>query len=230
KSDEFIKSGVETLIPILSESEGIPEHMCNVLSHDNSPPLDVSYDQFEDLSESNEEFSSNDDDSFFFDKIDYVEASPPDSELVSSEVMKIVIPKVGGIEASNDNPILFYDPIISGTPPNLTPSGENVLEKIVLKPPSEEEIIPMKSLRTHDSSLPISFKIDSLLEEFVEFEIEESSRKSGLERHEEQIEEISNHLDEKSLDRIENMVDNIEGLGKGQVIIQQDFNNLETKL
>nr|GEY40010.1 hypothetical protein [Tanacetum cinerariifolium] len=42
KSDEFIKSGVENLIPIPSESEGIPEHMCDVLSHDNSPPLDVS--------------------------------------------------------------------------------------------------------------------------------------------------------------------------------------------
>nr|GFC40137.1 hypothetical protein [Tanacetum cinerariifolium] len=70
-------------------------------------------------------FSSSDDDSFSFDNIDYVEASPPDSEFVSSEVMEIVIPKVGGIEASNDNPIPSYDPIISGTPPNLTPSGEN---------------------------------------------------------------------------------------------------------
>nr|GEX98263.1 putative reverse transcriptase domain-containing protein [Tanacetum cinerariifolium] len=43
-------------------------------------------------------------------------------------------------------------------------------------------------------------------------------------------EEILNHLDELSLDRIENMEDNIEGLGKGRVIIQQDFNNLETEL
>nr|GFB63264.1 hypothetical protein [Tanacetum cinerariifolium] len=42
KLDEFIKSGVETLIPIPSESEGIPEHVCDVPSHDNSPPLDVS--------------------------------------------------------------------------------------------------------------------------------------------------------------------------------------------
>nr|GFC18506.1 hypothetical protein [Tanacetum cinerariifolium] len=125
ESDEFIKSRIETLIPIPSESEGIPEHKCDVLSHDNSPPLDVSKDQFEDLSESNEEFSSTDDDSFSLDNIDYVEASPLDSELVSSEVMEIVIPEVGGIEASNDNLVLFYDPIISGTPPNLTPSGES---------------------------------------------------------------------------------------------------------
>nr|GEU50454.1 hypothetical protein [Tanacetum cinerariifolium] len=93
ESDEFIKSGVENLIPIPSESEGIPEHMCDVPSHDNSPPLDVLKDQIEDYSESNKEFSSIDDDSFSIDDIDYVEASPPDSELVSSEVMEIVIPK-----------------------------------------------------------------------------------------------------------------------------------------
>nr|GFB67640.1 hypothetical protein [Tanacetum cinerariifolium] len=80
-----------------------------------------------DLSESNEEFSSTDDDSFSLDNIDYVEASPPDSELVSSEVMEIVISEVGGIKASNDNPIPFYDSSISGTPPNLTSSGESDL-------------------------------------------------------------------------------------------------------
>nr|GFB91013.1 hypothetical protein [Tanacetum cinerariifolium] len=98
ESDQFIKYGVENLILIPSESEGIPEHMCNVPSYDNSPPLDVSKDQIEDFSESNKEFSSIDDDSFSIDDIDYVEASPPDSELVSSEVMEIVIPEVGGIE------------------------------------------------------------------------------------------------------------------------------------
>nr|GFA08102.1 hypothetical protein [Tanacetum cinerariifolium] len=45
-----------------------------------------------------EEFSSIDDDSFSIDDIDYVEASPPDYELFSSEVMEIVIPEVGGID------------------------------------------------------------------------------------------------------------------------------------
>nr|GFC53992.1 hypothetical protein [Tanacetum cinerariifolium] len=98
KSDEFLKSSVENLIPIPSESEGIPEHVCDVPSHDNSRPLDVSKDQFKDFSESNEEFSLIDDDSFSIDNIDYVEASPPDFELVSSEVMEIVIPEVGGID------------------------------------------------------------------------------------------------------------------------------------
>nr|GEV09479.1 hypothetical protein [Tanacetum cinerariifolium] len=190
----------------------------------------------------------------------------PPLDVLFSEVMEIVIPEVGGIKSSNDNPIPFYDPIISRNPSNLTPSGESdlflevnaflavedeftssqfpksyldpegdmllfeaflnddhssdfqtksssnslnslleetnnfhnslpdfttfsndpfraecefdssddqscsdedVLEKIILKPLSEEEIIPMKSLHTHDSSLPISSKIDSLLDEFA---------------------------------------------------------------
>nr|GFC03725.1 hypothetical protein [Tanacetum cinerariifolium] len=92
KSDEVIKSSVEDLVPIPSEFEGIPEHMCDVPFHDNSPPLDVSKDQYEDFSESNDEVSSTDKDSFSIDNINYIEASPPDSELVSSEVMEIVIP------------------------------------------------------------------------------------------------------------------------------------------
>nr|GEZ42215.1 hypothetical protein [Tanacetum cinerariifolium] len=98
ESDEFIKFSVENLISIPSESEGIPEHICDMPIHDNSPPLDVSKDQFEDLSNSNEEFSSTDEDSFSIDNIDYVEASPPDYKLVSSEVMEIVILEVGGID------------------------------------------------------------------------------------------------------------------------------------
>nr|GEV07316.1 reverse transcriptase domain-containing protein [Tanacetum cinerariifolium] len=63
-----------------------------------------------------------------------------------------------------------------------------------------------------------------------EFNIGESSRKTSLKLHEEQIKEILNHLDELSLDRIKNIEDSIEGLGKGWVIIQQDFDNLETEL
>nr|GEU55740.1 copia protein [Tanacetum cinerariifolium] len=46
------------------------------------------------------------------------------------------------------------------------------------------------------------------------FEIGESSRKTCLERHEEQIEGILNHLDKLSLDRIEHIEDKIKGLGQ----------------
>nr|GEX40851.1 hypothetical protein [Tanacetum cinerariifolium] len=95
---EFIKSSVENLVPIPSESEGNPGNMCDVPFHDNHPPLDILKDQFEDFSYSNDDSTSIDDDSFSIDDIEYVEASPPDSEIVSSEVMEIVIPEVGGID------------------------------------------------------------------------------------------------------------------------------------
>ncbi|GKD65093.1 hypothetical protein Tco_1307201, partial [Tanacetum coccineum] len=42
------------------------------------------------------------------------------------------------------------------------------------------------------------------------------SHKTSLERHEEQIETILNHLDELPLERIEHMEDKIEGLGNGR--------------
>ncbi|GKD97937.1 hypothetical protein Tco_1381834, partial [Tanacetum coccineum] len=86
-----------------------------------------------------------------------------------------------------------------------------------------EELLPLKK-RGHNrtssstSDLPQAFKIGEI------------SRKTSLECHEKQIEEILNHLDELSLDRIEHIEDKIEGLRNGRVIIQQDFDNLEAKL
>ncbi|GJV44333.1 hypothetical protein Tco_1428869 [Tanacetum coccineum] len=44
----------------------------------------------------------------------------------------------------------------------------------------------------------------------------ESSCKTSVERHEEQIEEILNHLNELSLDHIEHIEDKIEGLKEGR--------------
>nr|GEU78374.1 hypothetical protein [Tanacetum cinerariifolium] len=98
ESDEFIKSSVEDLVLILSEFEGIPDKMCDVPFHDNSLPLDISKDQFEDFSESNDDSTSIDDDYFSIDDIEYVEASPSDSKLVSKEVVESVILEVGGID------------------------------------------------------------------------------------------------------------------------------------
>ncbi|GKD99233.1 hypothetical protein Tco_1387217 [Tanacetum coccineum] len=70
ESDEVIKSSVEDLVTIPSESEGIPKKMCDVPFRDNSPPLDISKDQFEGFSDSNDDSTSIDDDSF---SIDYIE-------------------------------------------------------------------------------------------------------------------------------------------------------------
>ncbi|GKD34454.1 hypothetical protein Tco_1249963, partial [Tanacetum coccineum] len=72
ESDEVIKSSVEKLVPILN--------------------------QFKDLSESNNDSTSIDDDSFSIDYMEYIEASPPDSELVSLEAVESVISEVEGID------------------------------------------------------------------------------------------------------------------------------------
>nr|GEY92880.1 reverse transcriptase domain-containing protein [Tanacetum cinerariifolium] len=80
-----------------------------------------------------------------------------------------------------------------------------------------EELLPPKKCGRGRSSSSTSAQPH-------EFEIGESSRKTSLERHEEKIKEIQNHLDELSLDRIENIEDNIEGLGKGRNASQKDIN------
>nr|GFA72583.1 hypothetical protein [Tanacetum cinerariifolium] len=113
ESDEVIKFSVEDLVPIPSEFEDIPDNMCDVPLHDNYPPLDISKDQFEDFFDSNDDSTSIDDDYFSVDNIDYVEASPPNSELVSLEEVKDDILRekllnihllVANIESLNDNP------------------------------------------------------------------------------------------------------------------------------
>nr|GEV85669.1 hypothetical protein [Tanacetum cinerariifolium] len=73
--------------------------MCDVPFRDNSSSLDISKAQFEDFSDSYHDSTSIDDDSFSIDDIEYVEASHLDSKLVSLEVVEIVIPEVGGIDA-----------------------------------------------------------------------------------------------------------------------------------
>ncbi|GJW60899.1 hypothetical protein Tco_0110234, partial [Tanacetum coccineum] len=86
ESDEVLKSSVKNLVPIPSESEGTSNDTCDVPFYDNSPPLNVLNDQFKIFSDFNNDCTSSDDNSF--EDIDYVEASPPDSELVSLEEVK----------------------------------------------------------------------------------------------------------------------------------------------
>nr|GEU76893.1 hypothetical protein [Tanacetum cinerariifolium] len=77
ESDKVIKSSVEDLVPILTK------------------------DHFEIVINSNDDISSSDDDSIYNENIEYVEASPHDSEVVSLEVAKIVILEEEEIEDDN---------------------------------------------------------------------------------------------------------------------------------
>ncbi|GJX86337.1 reverse transcriptase domain-containing protein [Tanacetum coccineum] len=160
ESDEVIKSSVEDLVPIPSESEGIFDNTCDVPSCDKkhfdaesalmesllnrdtsivySPKIDSLLEEFagelapinpippgihkadcdpeEDIRLDDQMFyddTSSDDDSF--EKIDFVEASLPDSELVSLEEVEDDILRdklsniyllIAKIESLNDNPTL----------------------------------------------------------------------------------------------------------------------------
>ncbi|GJS11100.1 hypothetical protein Tco_0367896 [Tanacetum coccineum] len=160
----------------------------------------------------------------------YVPASPGKTYSSSSNNSFGVVPIVSPtLSLYRDDPFMkvmhaYYakeSPIPPPTivPPSTMPSSMFNPQEFFLP---EELLLPKK--QGHNQS----FSFTSSLPQ--EFEMGESSRKTSLERHEEQIKEILNHLDELSLDRIEHIEDKIEGLGKGRVIIQQDFDNLKAEL
>nr|GEY73246.1 putative ribonuclease H-like domain-containing protein [Tanacetum cinerariifolium] len=92
ESDKVIKSSVEDLVPIPSEFEGISDTMCDVYLVNNPTPLEA---------KDHVEIVTNDDDSLYNENIEYVEASPHDSKLVSLEVAEIVILEEEEIEDDN---------------------------------------------------------------------------------------------------------------------------------
>nr|GEV42566.1 ribonuclease H-like domain-containing protein [Tanacetum cinerariifolium] len=170
--DEVIKSSVENLVSIQSEFEGIPDNACDVPFRDNSPPLIVSKYQFEEFFDSNDDSTSIDEDYFSIDNIDYVEASPPDSELVSLEEVEddnlrekllninLLIAK---IKSLNDNPTpdhVFKPPSPS---PILVEDSNYFLEK------SESEIFyfDIKEKNSGSTTIHVDISLSDL--EYLNF-------------------------------------------------------------
>nr|GFC73264.1 hypothetical protein [Tanacetum cinerariifolium] len=83
---------------IPSEFEGIPDTMCDVHFVNNHTPLEAT-DHVEIVINSNDDISSSDDDSLHEENIEYVEASPHDSELKLLNVHILI----ANIEALKDN-------------------------------------------------------------------------------------------------------------------------------
>ncbi|GKG00722.1 hypothetical protein Tco_0302412, partial [Tanacetum coccineum] len=78
ESEKVIESSVENLVSIPSESEGIPDKMCDVHLCENTTPLNALNEHYEIVVNSNDDNSSSDDDSTYGEDIDYVDASSPD--------------------------------------------------------------------------------------------------------------------------------------------------------
>nr|GEY98573.1 hypothetical protein [Tanacetum cinerariifolium] len=74
--------------------------MCDVHFVNNPTPLKAK-DHFEIVTKSNDDISSSDDNSLYNENIEYIEASPHDSEVFSLEVAEIVIPEEEKIEDDN---------------------------------------------------------------------------------------------------------------------------------
>ncbi|GJW46871.1 hypothetical protein Tco_0078517 [Tanacetum coccineum] len=145
ESDELIKSSVENLVPIPSESKDISDDECELPLCDDSS--ETQFTTFSNpLFDSNDDFSSSDDESFFEEDVPMEEFKiysnslfDFDEEIISSE------------ENSISNEVL--DEI------NLIPSGLNDCFN------AESDLI--ESLLNRDTSIDSFHKIDSLLAEFA---------------------------------------------------------------
>ncbi|GKE87827.1 hypothetical protein Tco_1565302 [Tanacetum coccineum] len=161
KSDKVIKSSVENLVPIPSESEGISDGVCDMPLCNNPTPLEAFKKHSEIVVDFNDDSTSSDDDSPYDEDIEYVDASPPDVEIVSSEVVEIVIPEVGGIDTDilltikdvilrekllNFN-LLFVN--IEALKDNPTPSSD-----VMTKSSSTSPNFFLEETNTVDNSLP----------------------------------------------------------------------------
>ncbi|GKE19509.1 hypothetical protein Tco_1427086 [Tanacetum coccineum] len=163
ESDEVIKSSVENLVQIPSESEGIPDSVCDMPLCNNPTPLEAFKEHSKIVVDFNDDSTSSDDDSPYGEDIDYVDASPPDAEIVSLEVVEIVIPEVGGIDT--DILLTIKDDIlrekllnvnlliakIEALKDNPTPSSD-----LVIKSSSTSLNLFLEETNTFDNSLPES--------------------------------------------------------------------------
>ncbi|GJT65734.1 hypothetical protein Tco_1017214 [Tanacetum coccineum] len=151
---------------------------------------------------------------------DYIPTSPGKTYYSSSNSFGIVPLTLPTLSLFHDDPYMkslqaFYSEKSPIPPPTIIPPSSIHKPQESFLP--EEFMSPKKRGRSSSSSLPQAFMIG------------ESSQKTSIERHEEQIEEILNHLEELSLNRIEHMEDKVQGLRKERVIIQQDFDTLEAE-
>ncbi|GKA34749.1 hypothetical protein Tco_0721178 [Tanacetum coccineum] len=159
--NEVIKSSVGNLVPIPSESEGIPDSVCDVPLCNNPTPLEAFKEQSEIVVDFNDDSTLSDYGSPYGEDIDYVDVSPPNSELVSLEVVEIVIPEVGGIDV--DILQIIKDDILREKLSNVNlliakiealKDNPTLSSDFVTKSPSKSLNFFLEETNTFDNSLP----------------------------------------------------------------------------
>nr|GEW49981.1 hypothetical protein [Tanacetum cinerariifolium] len=187
KSDKFIKSSVENLIPSPSESEDLFDSECDVPACDDFTTFSNI------LFDADSDFSSSDNESFSDEGILKEIYSNPifDEDIISmkiyphhfnaeSDLIESLLNHDSSIISSSSKIDSLLDDDFSSSD-NESFSDEDILKEIYSNPIFDEDIISMKiyphhfnaesdlieSLLNHDSSIiSSSSKIDSLLDEF----------------------------------------------------------------
>ncbi|GKB64225.1 hypothetical protein Tco_0920411 [Tanacetum coccineum] len=139
--------------------------------------------------------------------LDYVPASPGKTYSSSSNSFGVVPIASPTLLLFHDDPYMkvllaFYANESPIPPPTIVPSSPMFNSQEFFLP--EGLLSPKKHNRSSSSTSALP----------QDFEMVESSRKTSVERHEKQIKEILNHLDELSLNCIEHIEDKIKGLRK----------------
>ncbi|GJX29252.1 hypothetical protein Tco_0237331 [Tanacetum coccineum] len=178
ESDEVIKSSVE-----------------------NHVLIPTSKDQFEDFFDSNDDSTSSDDNSFSIDNIDYVDASPPDAEIVSFEVVEIVVSEVRGIDT--DILLTIKDDILREKLLNVNLLIANI-EALKDNPTPSSDFVTKSSSTSLNSFLEETNTFDNSLPESktFRFNLEEISSGSTTTRSDLSLSDYeafyNDHLEEKS--------------------------------
>ncbi|GKC40938.1 hypothetical protein Tco_1053322 [Tanacetum coccineum] len=182
ESNEVIKSSVENLVPIPSEFEGIFDDTCDVPVCEDPSTFDALSDHSMILFDSNNDGTSSDDDDF--EDIEYVDASPPDSELVNLEEVNDIDQKEK--EFDLEDILQIQDVIlrekllnISRLITNIESLKDNPTPDRVLKSPSSFPIPVTDSDSFFEESDTSLSHLDNSLPEFETFSDHTEETRSG---------------------------------------------------
>ncbi|GJT28244.1 hypothetical protein Tco_0908519 [Tanacetum coccineum] len=151
-------------------------NVCDVPLCNNPTTLEAFKEHSETIIDSNHDYSSSDDDYFSSKDIEYVDASPPDAEIVSLEVVEIVIPEVGGID--DDILLTIKDDILRVKLLNVNLLIANI-EALKDNPAPSSDVMTKSSSTSLNLFLEETNTFDNSLSEFETFRFDLEENSSG---------------------------------------------------